>query len=353
MAKIAILGDLHFGVRNDNPFVLKHQQRFFDNVFFPYMKEHEIKELVQVGDTFDRRKYINFLTLHNAKSFYFDKLKKQRIKVHQIVGNHDVYFKNTNQVNSPELLLKEYSNIHVYTEATDAVIAGTRFCMIPWIHNGNYQEAITHMTLSPAKVCFGHFEIAGFEMYAGFMNEGGMETDIFSNFDLTITGHFHLRTHKYGISYIGTPYDFMWEDYGQEKGFHIFDTETNEMTFVRNPYQILKKIVYHNDFDIDAVTKEEYDETYVKVIVREKDDHKHFNKLQDKLYSFNLCDVEFMDFETEQADDTIQVEGNAYDFRSTSEILSAHVDEMETPLDKGILKEKLKQIYIEAINQDE
>lgn len=60
---IALLGDTHFGMRNDSLDFHHLYEKFYTNVFFPKLKENGIKTIVQVGDLFDRRKYINFNTL--------------------------------------------------------------------------------------------------------------------------------------------------------------------------------------------------------------------------------------------------------------------------------------------------
>ena len=112
--KIAIITDMHLGVRGDARVFLDHQERFFSEVFFPYIDEHNIKTVLDLGDTFDRRKYINYVTLNRAKKFFFNQMRDRNIEYHSIVGNHSVYYSNTNEINSMDLLLKEYDNFHVY-----------------------------------------------------------------------------------------------------------------------------------------------------------------------------------------------------------------------------------------------
>ena len=42
--------------------------------------------------------------------------------IHTIVGNHTAYYKNTNEVNAVDLLLREYDNVNIYSEATEIKI---------------------------------------------------------------------------------------------------------------------------------------------------------------------------------------------------------------------------------------
>lgn len=351
MSLVCVLGDLHFGARSDNPIIQKHQHRFFEEVLFPYLKKHEINEVLQVGDVFDRRKYINFVTLYNARKSFFDVLRDRDIKTHILLGNHDCALKNSNHINSPSLLLKEYENINVYEEAQDAMIGGVRMCIVPWMNSSNAEATMNHVALSIAKICVGHLELNGFEMHAGFVNQGGMESNIFKTFDLTITGHFHLRTHKYGISYVGTPYDFVWEDYGETKGFHILDTETNELTFVPNPNQLFKKIIYHDKLDLASITIEEFKETYIKVIVKEKTNQKHFNKLIDKLNTFDLSDLDILDIEV--VSDEEQQEDAEILNKPTLSVIHDYVEMQAVTYDKETMKGYLSELYVEAMNKDE
>ena len=41
--KLALITDLHFGSRNDNLKVAEHQKRFYDDVFFPFLREMHIE----------------------------------------------------------------------------------------------------------------------------------------------------------------------------------------------------------------------------------------------------------------------------------------------------------------------
>jgi DNA repair exonuclease SbcCD nuclease subunit len=72
--KIAILGDCHFGMRGDSLEFHNYYKKFYEEVFFPYLIENNIDTVFQMGDLFDRRKFINFNTLYLARQYFFDKL---------------------------------------------------------------------------------------------------------------------------------------------------------------------------------------------------------------------------------------------------------------------------------------
>jgi len=109
--KLCILGDTHFGARGDSLDFHNYFKKFYDDVFFPYLVENKINVVVQMGDLFDRRKFINFNSLYLSRKYFFDKLKENNINLYTLIGNHDVAFKNTLEVNSPSLLLNEYDNV--------------------------------------------------------------------------------------------------------------------------------------------------------------------------------------------------------------------------------------------------
>ena len=122
--KILLLTDLHFGVKSDSPIFHEYQKLFFDDILFPYLDTHSIDTMIILGDVFDRRKYTNHQTIEHCKKNFFDVLEIRNIQIHNILGNHDVTFKNTNRLNSPNLLLREYKNITHYDIPKDVRFDG-------------------------------------------------------------------------------------------------------------------------------------------------------------------------------------------------------------------------------------
>ena len=141
--KIAIITDQHFGARNDSIVFLDFYQKFYDEVFFPRLKEEKVDAVLILGDTFDRRKYLNFYTLKRAKEMFFEPLVNLGVDVHILAGNHDTYFKNTNDVNSVDLLLGEYgATINVIDNPAEIYIGEHKICMMPWICPENYDSSM-------------------------------------------------------------------------------------------------------------------------------------------------------------------------------------------------------------------
>ena len=346
--KVAIITDQHFGARNDSIAFLDFFEKFYDNTFFTTLDANGINTVLVLGDTFDRRKYVNFYALDRAKKMFFDKLEERGIRVHMLAGNHDTYYKNTNEVNSPDLLLVEYGNIDVISKPETIVIDGTSICMMPWICPENYQESLDHIKNTKAEICMGHFEIAGFAMYRGMESHDGLAKETFEKFDLVFSGHYHHRSSDQHIHYLGNPYELTWQDYNDPRGFHLFDLDTRELEFICNPYRMFERIEY-NDKDQDPVDLDllELEQKYVKLVVVNKNDFYKFDKFIQKLYNKGCHEIKIIEDMSEFQDGEIGEELNLED---TVSVLTHYIDSIETDVDKEQIKTYMRTLYTEAIN---
>jgi len=346
--KVAIITDQHFGARNDSIAFLDFFEKFYDNTFFPALDANSIDTVLVLGDTFDRRKYVNFYALDRAKKMFFDKLEERGIRVHMLAGNHDTYYKNTNEVNSPDLLLVEYGNIDVISKPETIVIDGTSICMLPWICPENYQESLDHIKNTKAEVCMGHLEIAGFAMYRGMESHDGLAKETFEKFDLVFSGHYHHRSSNQHIHYLGNPYELTWQDYNDPRGFHLFDLSTRELEFICNPYRMFERIEY-NDKDQDPVDLDalELEHKYVKLVVVNKNDFYKFDKFIQKLYNKGCHEIKIIEDMSEFQDGEIGEELNLED---TVSVLTHYIDSIETDVDKEQIKTYMRTLYTEAVN---
>ena len=353
--KICVLGDTHFGMRGDSRVFHDLYRKFYLNVFIPYLKENGIKHVVQLGDLFDRRKYINFQTLQSAKEYFFDPLAKEDITLHTLIGNHDIFYKNTLSVNSTELVLGEYSNIVIYSKPStlSADLDGEPIDVIPWLCDDNRDEIKKFISETKSRFCFGHFELSGFEMDRGNFCHEGDNPDMLSKYEMVMTGHFHHPSKMKNIVYVGSPGEMTWADYNDKRGFHVFDTKTQDLTFIQNPYTIFEKIYYSdNDFfydDVKVFDYAKYAGKYVKLIVSSKNNTFVFETFIDNLMKAGPADLSIVeDFTEKTPEDEVEVD-QADD---TLTILDKYVDgiELEFDLNKQKLKTILRDIYTEALS---
>ena len=349
--KICILGDTHFGMRGDSLDFHEHYKKFYENVFLPYLLENNIKTVYQLGDMFDRRKFINFNSLYLSRKYFFNPLRDNHIRLHTLLGNHDVAFKNTLEVNSSQQLLEGYGNVTVYDDPVTLNIDGTLIDIIPWICAENEEAISKFVENSKSEICFGHFEISGFEMDRGNLCHEGLDKNFLKRYDIVLSGHFHHKSSDGQITYVGTPGEMTWSDHNDERGFHVFDTETRTLTFIENPYKIFHKLVYDDatqdfdywkDFDFEHLKG-----SYVKVVVLKKDNPFMFDGILDRLYAVTPADVSVVEDFTDIMAENEEVIDEAED---TMTILSKFIDGVEMNVDGDKLKNVMRELYIEALN---
>ena len=339
--KVAILTDTHYGARKGSKHLHDYFELFYRDVFFPSLKEHNVDAVIHMGDIFDSRKAIDLQSLEWAKRVVFEPLRNY--KVYTTIGNHDCYYKNTNNVNSPELLLRSFSNIKIYTKATEIKLDKLKILMLPWINSENYEETCDLIKKTTAKIAMGHLELNGFKATRGHLMETGMDVGVFDKFEKVFSGHFHTRSTDGKIYYLGNPYEMFWNDVNDPRGFHIFDTDTLEHTPINNPNRLFYNI-YYDDTNYKLFNVTEYESKIVKIIVRKKSKPKDFEKFIDKLYSVGVQELKIIEnFDIQESGDfEIDEEEN------TLSILNRYIDESEFDLDKNIIKDIFRDLYQKA-----
>jgi hypothetical protein len=346
--KIALINDTHWGARNDSPAFIDYFNKFYEEVFFPYLQENNIKTLIHLGDVVDRRKFINHNTAHNFKLKFWDKTEELSLDTHVLLGNHDTYYKNTNEVNALQNL-NIPKNTKVYTKSETVTFDGLDILFLPWICDDIMEETLLSIDSSAAQIVMGHLEIKGFEMHKGHINEQGLDKSLFKRFEKVISGHFHKRSDDGHVYYLGSPYEITWSDYNCPKGFHIFDTETRELTRIPNPITVHKKLIY-NDKQEDYTKKDltQFENTFVKLFISNKTDTDMFDKLVDKFHNeTNVYELNIIEDLTSDLTSTVK-EDILDQGEDTLTFLGNYIDQIDTTLDKTKLKKFAKELYVEA-----
>jgi len=352
--KLALITDLHFGARNDSQTFARYFERFYRETFFPELERRGIKHVVDLGDTFDRRKYISYVSLKSAKEMFFNPLIDGGYQLHCIVGNHDSVYKNTIELNSIDLLLSDYNNITTWSRPGTYNIEDFKVFVVPWICAENKEETFLLADKTDAQVCFGHLELDGYEMNKGYFIREGWDDQWLKKFEIVCSGHYHTRQSRNNVNYLGCPYEITWNDFEDQKGFHIFDTDTRELEFIPNPFNMFHKIWYDDEgWDFDAVAKEaktftQYEDCYVKVVIKNKINTHLYDHYIERLEKAGVAHIQVaddhlhMDLEDEQ-----EIFSEAED---TPTILNKYVDALEVnPNQKPQLKTLLDKLYSEAL----
>lgn len=343
--KIALITDQHLDGRKGNLAFWNYFQKFYDDIFFPTLEKEGVRTIIDLGDTFDNRKSMDFNTFNRVNENYFKRLKDY--EVHMILGNHCTYYKNTNRINSPELLLEQYRNIRIYSEPKEILLGGKVFLMMPWINQENKAECLRLIANSEADIMCGHLECDGFEVTPGMKFDGGFKVSEFKNFKRVWSGHFHHKSKHGNVQYLGNPYQMFWNDYKDTRGFHIYDTETDKLKFIKNPYEIFDKIFYDDaSVDYNKQDVSSYKDKFIKLIVEEKRDYQMFETLVDRLYNVGAHDVKIV----ETLVDADNIEDADLETKDTMTLLNEYIDEVEIAVDKTELKSLMRTLYIESCN---
>ena len=348
--RIALINDTHAGARGDSLLFNEFFFKFWENVFFPYLKKHSIKHIVHLGDVVDRRKFINYVILNQWRKRFFDVLVRENITMDVIVGNHDVTYKNTNEINAIHELFNHYDNINVYISPLEKNYDDLAIALVPWINSSNYEQSMIFLEETKSQIVFGHFEISGFEMDRGNICHTGIQRNVFDKFDMVLSGHFHHKSNDGTVYYLGNQYEITWADCDDKRGFHVFDTQNRDLTFIENPYKMFHKIYYDdNEQDIDHWKKfdySKYKDSYVKIVVCNKKNSFLFDTVINDLYKIGVADLSIVE-------DVMEIESHDEELidraEDTMTILSKYIDNSTLGVDSNKLKNLMRELYVESL----
>ena len=259
-----------------------------------------------------------------------------------IVGNHDIFYKQSLKLNSPKLNLSQYDNITVYDRPVTTFVEGTEIFMVPWICEDNAAEFIAARSASSAEICMGHLELTGFYANQQYQCQHGTDPKSFSQFDTVFSGHFHKKSSAGNITYLGNPYQMYWNDEGETRGFHLFDLNSNELEFIPNPTPIFHKISY-DESKSKLFNPNKFSDSFIKIVVAGKSTPKKLSAFVDKLYQVGVHDIKVIEQFNNEIDDDVEVEGE-----DTLTTLTNYVNAMEEQVDKSSIINIFKTLYVEA-----
>jgi hypothetical protein len=346
--KIAILNDTHCGVRNASEIYLDNAEEFYEKVFFPKCEEEGITHIIHLGDYYDHRKFVNFRALtHNRKNF-LNILRERKMTMDIIPGNHDVYYKNTNDLNSLKECLGHYMNeVNIIMEPEVKEYGSLKMAMLPWICPENYEQSIEFVKTCEADWLGGHLELNGFEVLRGVVSHDGMDPKLFKRFELVLTGHYHCSSRRDNIWYLGTQMEFTWNDAHDPKYFHILDTETREIEKILNPHTLYHKIYYDDkkqdyvDFDTSILRNK-----FVMVVVVNKSDGFIFDRFIDRIQNEKIHELKIAENFSEFLGSNVDDEGITLD--DTFKLVDEYIDNVNTELDKERIKSEMRELMNEA-----
>jgi DNA repair exonuclease SbcCD nuclease subunit len=352
--RVALLTDTHAGIRGDSTAFHDKAKLFYDKLFFPYLVDNGIGAVVHLGDIVDRRKYINYNSAARLRSDFLEPLEALSLPTYFIVGNHDCFFKSTNSVNAlTELIDGSYSGFTTIVDRAEEInLDGLPLVLVPWINDENRKSIVSSISSTNARVALGHLELRGFEMYRGTVADRGDDPSLFGKFDLVCSGHYHHRSSRGNIHYLGSPLEFTWADCGDPRGFHILDTETLELEFIQNNYSMFEKIEY-DDADQEFISRNidwsTFSDKIIKVIVKNRSNRRWFDKFIENIEQENPISLQIVDDHLSLAPQDENVVDEA---KSTIELCVDYIEEAEVRgVEKSDLKRVMSEIYAEAMQR--
>lgn len=328
--------------------------KFYKDIFWPTIDKYNIKTILEGGDFYDRRKFINYQILASANEYWWNPLMQREIEDISIVGNHNCPFRTTNSLNNVDLLAPDSLKIKVYTDPAEITVGGLDILLLPWVNDENHEATLRAIAKSKSKVVYGHLEIAGFFMNKGQLcDHGSLDKRLLHKFKAVYSGHFHHKNIDGNITYLGAPYEMTWSDYDDEKGFHIFDTETFELERIVNPIKMFDKFIYN---DIDKDTEAEMKafnarDKFIKIVVEKKQSQQLFDSVYNSITAQNPHGVTIID-NTDGVDlDTIP-DTESIESEDTLSFINSYLDNLTVSesIDKTRLRDTLISLYNESVN---
>jgi DNA repair exonuclease SbcCD nuclease subunit len=344
--KIALITDTHAGINHDSDAFHDKSKLFYDNIFFPYLNENVISTVIHLGDIVDNRNYIKINAANRLRTDFLLPMEKMGLTVYFIAGNHDCVFKDTNRLNAlKELVDDKYADFYVHDmDAHSITLDDLEMLLIPWISNENRDRIYKEIEKTTAPVAFGHLELKGFETYKGLYADKGDDASLFKKFDMVFSGHYHHKSTVGNIHYIGASAEFKWSDYDDPRGFHVFDTKTRKLTFIKNPYKMFRKVFYDEvkDRKIDFL---ELKNCIVKIVVVNKSKPFEFDAFLDMVEKSLPIDCKIVDDHLNALTLPVYDSENETD-EDTLSIIFSCIDSLdEDVVKKSKLKELFKDLY--------
>lgn len=280
-----MITDTHWGIRDGDERFEKNMDLFLDNVFFPYLKENQIRQIIHLGDLVHNRKKIGFTTLNHLRNNFLEPLNRMCIKVEMILGNHDMPFKDVYEANACTELLSKYDNFTIVDTVKDR--PEWDMILIPWLTKNNREEYLEKIAKSNRRFAAGHLELSGFNFSKIQVATHGDNPEGFKKFDAVFSGHYHYRHSKGNIHYLGSPTEQTWIDVDTSRGFHVLDTESGEVEFIENPYNYFEYV----DFGSNSYLEEDHPRHF-RLNITGDEPQSEVDKFINKLYEHGAFKVD-------------------------------------------------------------
>ena len=341
MSLIGIVGDIHLGI-NEHKYLFNEYHVKCLKYIFSEFKKRGIDTIIYLGDIFDKRYSISTKTLKECDNLF----KNNGFKQYFLVGNHDVTYKNSNELNSVEILLGDLNKVVVNTPE-EIEFGGKKFLLVPWLNKTNIVASTRIVRESKANYLLGHLDLSGFEMIRGFVsNKGNFPTLMLKKFQHVISGHFHCYSQKGNITFLGNICEMNWNDYNVNKHFGYIDTETDEFNLIDIPFKMYHVIRIKSSKDL--VNPKEFKDKIVKCYLytrRSIKIEKYITQLVDNCLQVNVVDEQVINA-------TVDFNIDEHNM-SVVDLWSAYLNEMDIrKKDATICNKIFSDVYMKVTSGD-
>ena len=336
--KLGIFTDLHLGVQKDALTRLEQTNKCIDWIIKQFKKQG-VEWIIFDGDFFDSRFSINVQTLNYAIDI-INKLSQYFNKLFFIIGNHDTYYKNTNETNSISFF-KEIGGIEdviiIQEQPYFIQIQDKTIGLFPWGFDiDNYLNQ--NKDYEVVDYGFGHFEINGIEQ-AGSVSSGCKYhyNDLAKLANIVYSGHYHnSATYKDNtVIMLGSPLQLNWGEYNRSKYIYTLDVVNDQFISYQNKVNSRFEKIYYSSLE-----NNKYTEKKLQKLVH----HNFIKFVIDKTYKFEDV-LKYTDILKKYKPLTLEIE---YLISLTSDIISQSTEQLvksNSKDNKEYLHQYIQQIY--------
>jgi DNA repair exonuclease SbcCD nuclease subunit len=296
-----MITDTHFGIYLNN---LDKWQNMMESTFYnfviPFLKENSKPGdiLIHLGDLFDNRTNIPIITLNKVEKILLEISKI--LPIHIMVGNHDLWNKGSNDVNSVRLFSYLSDNIFVYEKTTTLQVFDKKLVLMPWIEKRI--DMIKEIDRNSGDYLFCHSDLNGCQMHLNSVahrNPDKIDVTEFKKFKRVFSGHVHIRQVNSNFEFIGSLWQMDRNDMGDQKGITILDLVSGKISFHPNTHSpVFKKFTVKDESDIEDLDSLKDTKDYIDLTISNNllvSNRKLRRKLETLLEVGNFASVEYLD----------------------------------------------------------
>lgn len=331
--KTAIIGDLHLGARGGDVYMMNFQLQYL-KYFVAELKQAGITTVIQAGDFFDVRKNMNVLLMWHVINTIAPLFKDAGITCYVIDGNHDIFYRDSNNIDSNVLLETVAPDVFkIVRESREITLHGETFLLQGWINKNNMEAQINLARQSNADYLVGHLALTGFAMYKGVNSQEGLPLEPFKHFKKVYTGHYHTISQSMNIQYVGAPYHLNWADYpdGIDRGYWIH-TPGQEPELMRNTEDQSLFMMYQYDPELkyEDNSLDMCKGKMVKFLVDEVTDNRRYKKFLGVVSGLDMIDYKIIDNTiVDKKENTVRIAEEDLT-TDTPAVLSGYIDKLQT-----------------------